>query len=67
MAFYWRMVGSRQRVIIPLLLSMIPLLVGIGFIVAGIESTRVSAGESSINEVKIKTQDCGQSSWDASN
>ena len=66
-AYYWRLVESRQRIMIPLLLSLLPLIIGIGFIVAGIQSTRLSAGESSINEVKIKAQYCGLSSWDASN
>lgn len=66
-AYYWRTVELRPRLMAPLLLSLLPLIIGVGFIVAGIESTRISAGESKINEVKIKAENCGQSLWDASN
>lgn len=66
-AYYWRSVELRPRLMVPLLLSLPPLLIGIGFIVAGIEATRVSAGASKINEIKIKAGNCGLSQWDASN
>lgn len=66
LAFQWRTVESRSRVIKPLLFSLLPFTIAFGFIVAGIESTRISAGDAAANEVKIKPQNCGQTLWNVS-
>lgn len=63
-ALHWRKINSPSRVVRPLLLSLLPLVIAVGFIVMGIESTKVSAGDDAANEVKIKPQNCGPLLWD---
>jgi hypothetical protein len=62
-ALSWRKVNSLKRVARPLLLSLLPLVIAIGFIITGIESTKISAGDDAANEVKIKPQNCGPLLW----
>ena len=66
-AIRWRTVETRSRIIRPLFLAVVPFVIAIGFIFAGIESTRVSTGEGIPSEVKVKPQNCGQSLWTPSN
>jgi hypothetical protein len=65
-ALTWRKVNSPRRIARPLLLSLLPLVIAIGFIIAGIQSTKVSAGDDAANEVKIKPPNCDPLLWENS-
>jgi hypothetical protein len=65
LAWHWREIETGSQLIVPILLSIIPLTIGVGFIVAGIEITSISAGDAAANQVKIIPENCGNTFWNA--
>jgi hypothetical protein len=54
----------KSSIVKPLSLSLVALLCAAGSIVAGIESTKITAGSTAANDVRLKPQNCGQLVWD---
>lgn len=63
LAGHWRAIETGSRLIPTLLLSIIPFAIAAGFAAAGIESTKVTAGDAHANEVLISPTNCGARLW----
>lgn len=55
----------KSNIFKPLALSFVASVCAVGFIVAGIESTKVTAGDTEANDVRLKPQNCGQILWNS--
>lgn len=54
----------KSSIVKPLALSLVAFLCAAGSVVAGIESSKITAGVTAANDVRLKPENCGQSVWD---